>query len=120
MNKGTTIAQISRQFQKDLTEALLLSGLSELPIRRFIKDVQDDLEKELVLSFIKDSLRPACESLLKLYREQPPEWWGRMTVFSENDTFPELASFRALKINLKRVWNKRPRFQQKRIIERHK
>ena len=120
MYKGSSIAQISKQFQKDLTAALLLSGLSEVPIRKFIKDIQDDIEKELVLSYIRESLRPACEAVLKLYKEQPPEWWTRIIVFSKNDTFPELVSFKALQSNLKKVWNKRPKFQQKRIIERHK
>ena len=119
MEKRNILAKVTRQMQHGPAEALQIIGAKEKNISYFIHSPQDEIECTIVCNYLKYDLVPAARKLLDLYTEQDPEYWVRIVALSYGDPLPEVKKFDRLKKDLKRVWNQRPRFEQKRILDKH-
>jgi len=109
--KKNNLRRIASWMKKGPYDALLLSGVKEETITRYIHGRRVGIiETEEIIGFVKTLVEPSKE-LLSLWSLHDEEYWAKLYRISRLGTsFPECYLLNKGKKELKKLWNTRPRF----------
>lgn len=117
-DRNLCLRQISAWAHKGFYRSLLIAGVREDDLTKFLHTFEDEVECNMIVRFIKE-MNMEADRFFLIYNIYPPETWLRL---SHNFGRPveEYRKLKAAEKALRSFWHKRPRFGVQAILKSKK
>lgn len=109
VNRDKQIVKITKVMQEGVYDALIVAGVSEAEISKYINSFKDMYDIAVIINVLK-ALKPVCEKLMCFYRHYSPETWNNLNMTVPR--VPELRVLADMKSDVRKHWRAKPRIHR--------